>query len=408
MRSRWLVTLFVLALPACAGIGNRPGIEALAGQDLLLGSSNGVVSLNAGSGAVTFHGEGVPALGTWSSVFTTSVSAGSSLLEARDAISGEVVSSVEVPGELSVRIASADGSLVALMPPLPHGTSPWIPEPRARTHITVVDPSGVSEPRQYDLRGNFEPEAFSRGGKELYLISFVPPTAPEAYRVANLNLDTGELSAVSTGVKGVVETMAGTRLEQIADPYGSMLHTLYTTAPASYADHAHEAGRTVSFVHMLSLDQGWAHCLALPKPMWGGDASDQAMALSRYGDRLYVVDTAKGLVSEVDTDGPEIVRTVEIDFGITGSAATQASVAPDGTLYVSTGRQIVAIDTATLDRTRAWTMDDAVQGLGSDDGHVYVATPGEVRVLNRSGDRELGSLPAPQLPDIAYVGLAEG
>lgn len=408
MRLRRLLPLLVLALPACAGIGRPQGIEALAGQDLLLGSSNGVVSLNAGSGAVTFQGEGVPALGTWSSVFSTSVSAGSSLLEGRDTTSGKVLSSIEVPGELSVRIASADGSLVALMPPLPHGTSPWIPEPRARTQLTVAEPTGAREPASYELEGNFEPEAFSSDGRFLYMISFVPPTAPEAYRVARLNIDTGKVSDVSTGVKDVIETMAGTRLEQIADPFGSMLHTLYTTAPASYAEHAHEAGTTVSFVHMLSLVRGWAHCIALPKPMWGGDADDQAMALSPYEDRLYVVDTAQGLVTEVNTADPGLLRTGEIDFGATGSAPTQASVSSDGTLFVSTGRQIIAIDTGMLKRIRTWTMDAAVQGLGSDEGHLYVATPGEVRVLDRSGDQELGSLPAPQLPDVAYVGLAEG
>jgi hypothetical protein len=411
MRSRWLPTLLVLALPACAGVGREApsGIEALAGQELLLGSSTGVVSLNAGSGAVTFQGEGVPAMGTWSSVFSTEHHRGHSLLETRDASSGKVVSSVQVPGELSVRIASADGSLVALMSPLPEGASPWVPEPRATTSITVADPTGATEPRAFELEGNFEPEAFSSDGADLYMISFVPPTAPEAYRVARLTLATGRLRDVATGLKPpVVETMAGTRLEQVADPYGAMLHTLYSTEPAPYADHPHHADATVSFVHMLSLVAGWAHCVALPKQMWGGDPDDQAMAHAPHEDRLYVVDTALGLVTEVDTAHPGVLRTVEIDFGARGSAPTQASVSPDGTLYVSTGRQIVAIDTATLERSRMWTMEADVQGLGSDEGHVYVATPGEVRIIDHAGGGELGSITVPQLPDVAYVGLAEG
>lgn len=409
MRVRWLVPLLVLALPACAGVDRSSGIQALAGQELLLGSSHGVVSLDAGSGAVMFHGEGVPALGTWSSVFSTRIFEGVTLLETRDPSSGKIVSSVQVPGELDVRIAAADGSLVALMPPLPEGTSPWVPEPRARTQLTVADPAGVTQPRTFELHGNFEPEAFSSVGDELYLISFVPPTDPEAYRVARLNLDTGRILDVSTGLKPpVVETMAGTRLEQVADPYGAMLHTLYTTAPAPYADHPHLTGRPVSFIHMLSLVAGWAHCVALPKEMWGGDADDQAMAHSRYDDRLYVVDSKLGLLAEVDTADPGLLRTAEIDFGATGSTPTQASVSPDGTLYVSTGRQIVAIDTATLEKVDEWSVDASVQGLGSDESHVYVATPGEVRVLDRSGGREIGSLPTPQLPTLEYVGLTVG
>ena len=409
MRSRWLVLMLMLSLPACAGVAKPSGIQAMAGQNLLLGSSNGVVSLNAGSGAVTFQGEGVPALGTWSSVFSTKAFNRVSLLETRDASSGRVVSSVQVPGELSVRIASADGSLVALMPPLPEGASPWIPEPRATTHLTVADPTGATEPSSFELVGNFEPEAFSSDGANLYMISFVPPTAPEAYRVARLTLATGRVRDVATGLKPpVVETMAGTRLEQVADPYGAMLHTLYSTAPAPYADHPHQAEGTVSFVHMLSLVGGWAHCVALPKQMWGGDPDDQAMALSPYEDRLYVVDTAQGLVAEVDAADPGVLRTADVHFGARGSVPAQASLSPDGTLFVSTGRRIVAIDTATMEQVDAWSFDASVQGLGSDELHVYVATPGEVRVLDRPAGRELGSLPTPQLPDVAYIGLAEG
>jgi hypothetical protein len=309
---------------------------------------------------------------------------------------------------MNVRVASPNGGLVALMPPLEPGASPWIPEPRARTTIVVADPSGELEPRTYQLRGNFEPEAFSTDGRGLYLISYVPATAPEAYRVARLNLPGGKVVDVSTGIKGVVETMSGTRLEQVAEPNGSMLHTLYTTAPASYVEHAHaQAGTTVSFVHMLSLDSNWAHCLALPKPMWGGDSADQAMALSADGKMLYVMDSTQGLVTEVDTSGPKIIRTNEVDLGAVGQAPTQAAVSPDGTLFVSMGTRIVGIDTATLQRTGEWNMDDVVLGLGSDGRRIIVAMPGRVEVLDRSANGVVGAIDAPSLSDVAYVGLTE-
>jgi hypothetical protein len=389
-------------------MGNDRGIRALAGQDLLLGSSAGVVSLDAATGAVRFQGLGVPALGSWSSVYSTSVASGSTMLEAHDSLSGELVSRLKVPGEMSVRVASPNDGLVALMPPLEPGASPWIPEPRARTAIVVADPSGDLEPRTYELRGNFEPEAFSSDGRGLYLISYVPPTAPEAYRVARLNLPGGKVVDVSTGIKGVVETMSGTRLEQVAEPGGSMLHTLYTTAPASYVEHAHaQAGTTVSFVHMLSLDGNWAHCLALPKQMWGGESADQAMALSADGKLLYVMDSAQGLVSEVDTSVPEILRTTEVDLGAGGGAPTQAAVSPDGILFVSMGARIFGIDTATLQRTGEWTMDDVVLGLGSDGRRIIVAMPGQVEVLDRSAESSLGTIPSPSLKEIAFVGLNE-
>jgi hypothetical protein len=403
-RSRWLLPMLVLTLPACAGLGDGPGIRALAGQQLLVGSSDGVLSLDAGTGSVRFQGTGVPALGSWSTVFTTDVSGGASILEARDATTGHLTSSVSVPGELSVRIASPDGGLVALMPPLPDGASPWIPEPRATSRLVVADPSGNRAPAEFELDGNFEPEAFSSDGRHLYMVSFIPPTAPEAYRVARLNIGTGRVQDVNTGVKGVVETMSGTRLEQVAEPDGSMLHTLYTTEPAAYAEHAHQSGQTVSFVHMLSLDAGWAHCLALPKPMWGGDAASQAMALSGDGSRLYVVDTARGVVAEVDTGAPELLRTAHVDFGPTGDAPTQATLSPDGNLFVSTGSRIVTIDTATLQRTGGWTAEQPILGLGSDADHVYIAMSGEIEVLDRSTDRPLGTISSPAVRDVAFIG----
>lgn len=404
MRSRWVLPLLVLTLPACAGLGDGPGIRSLAGQELLVGSSDGVVSLDAGTGSVRFQGVGVPALGSWSTVLATNVSGGTSILEARDALTGTVTSSVSIPGELGVRVASPDGGLVALMPPLPDGASPWIPQPRATSHLVVADPTGHRAPAAFELDGNFEPEAFSSDGRHLYLISFIPPTAPEAYRVARLNVASGRVQDVSTGVKGVVETMSGTRLEQVAEPDGSMLHTLYTTEPAAYAEHAHQSGQTVSFVHMLSLDEGWAHCLALPKPLWGGDAADQAMALSADGSRLYVVDTAQGLLAEVDTGGPELLPTAEVDFGNSGDASTQATVSPDGTLFVSAGSRIVTIDTATLRRTGGWSTEGSVLGLGSDADHLYVAMPGEIEVLDRSTGRPLGIISSPAVRDVAFIG----
>lgn len=403
-----LAPLFVLAVPACAGLNGDSGIRALSGQDLLLGSSTEVVSLDAGTGAIRFQGAGVPALGSWSSVFSTSSSDAGSVLEARNAITGETLSSVEVPDGLDVRVASPDGGLVALMPPLPEGASPWIPEPRATTHIVIADPRTPGEVREFDLDGNFEPEAFSTDGRGLYMISYVPPTAPEAYRVARLEVLSGKVHEVSTGVKGVIETMSGTRLEQVAAPDGTMLHTLYTTAPAAYASHAHQhADAIVSFVHMLSLDDGWAHCLALPKAMWGGDAADQAMAVSQDGELLYVVDIAQGLIAEIDTNGPEILRTGQVDFGSASGAPTQATVTADGRLFVSTGARIVTIDTATLERTSELAMTAPVLALGADGSNVYVAMQGQIEVLGAGADESLGTVSTPSLTEISYVGLAE-
>src|SRR5919106_5721585 len=247
--------------------------------------------MNPGTGAVRSQGPGVPGLGNWSTVFATAPVGDATTLQARDSATGNVVSSVHLSGSLGVRVASPDGSRVALMAPLPAGRSPWIPTPRTSTDLVVADPTGATEPRTYRLDGNFEPEAFSADGTGLFLISYVPPGDPTGYRVARLALASGKVAPVGTGPKGVVETMSGTRLEQVVSPDGTMLYTLYTTQPAEYAELRHQAGRPVAFVHTLSLDEGWAHCVGLPRQLWGGDPADQAMAVSPDGARLYVVDT---------------------------------------------------------------------------------------------------------------------
>jgi hypothetical protein len=182
-----------------------------------------------------------------------------------------------------------------------------------------------------------------------------------------------------------------------------MLYTLYSTAPAAYT-HAHNVGAT--FVHMLSLDAHWAHCLALPKAMWGGDAADQAMAVSKDGALLYAVDTEQGLIAEIDTTGLEILRTARVDFGSESDSPTQAAVTMDRRLMVSVGSRIVAIDVTTLERTGELATRAPVLALGSDGSHVYVAMPGEIEVLEAGSDGSLGTISSPELTDISYVGLA--
>jgi hypothetical protein len=317
------------------------------------------------------------------------------------------VSRVTVPGRLSVRVASGDGSLVALMAPLPDGRSPWIPEPRASTTIVVADPAGDDEPSRYRLEGNFEPEAFSTDGESLYLIRFVPPTDPVAYRVARLDLGKGKVLPVGTRTKSaVVETMSGTRLEQLPSSDG-MLYTLYTTQPAAYAEgHAH-VGSPVAFVHTLSMNEGWAHCVVLPKKLWGADPADQAMAVSPYGDRLYVVDTARDLVAVMDTEKVRVVRSQVVDFEPSHGAETHAVMAADGTLVVASGSRVWSLDGDDLTVLETWTMDASVSALGSGPGGIYVAMPATIAVIDPSTGKPAASIPSPAGQATAFVGMLD-
>jgi hypothetical protein len=413
MRTKVMVLVIAVVLAAACtsqerGPADQGAANGLPGGVLLLGSDVGVRSLDPATGRVLFEGTGVPALGSLSPVFSSTVSGGRTTIEGRDAATGVVESRLSLLGDLSIRVASHDGARVALMAPLPRGRSPWIPQPRAWTTIVVADPTGANEPVRYRLAGNLEPEAFSWDGRSLYLIRFVPPTDPVAYRVAQLDLDRGKVFPVSTGQKGVVETMSGTRLEQIASPDGTMLYTLYTTQPAVYATGHAKRGAPVAFVHTLALDEGWAHCIPLPKEFWGGDPADEAMALSPDGDRLYVVDTARDLVAVMDVGALRFGPAATVDFASAAEAEAQAVAAADGTVFASAGSQVTALDPDTLEAIRTWSVDEPVSALGSGPEGLYLAVAKGVRIVDPSTGRPAGAIPTPAGEDVSFVGFSSG
>ena len=98
------------------------------------------------------------------------------------------------------------------------------------------------------------------------MIQHLPAEAPTVYRVTVLNLRTGRVVPVFGPFKGPAERMPGIRL-QVLSPNADQLYTLYSSARPGYAPHQAPVpnGATVSFVHVLSLQEGWAHCVGLPE-----------------------------------------------------------------------------------------------------------------------------------------------
>ncbi|MGH2663783.1 MAG: YncE family protein [Actinomycetota bacterium] len=411
MSIRGLIAVLAVALAACTGQG---GSSSIPPQDrLLVGTTSGVLSLDPTTGSVLSESPGVPGLGNWSAVYTATLSEGATVLKGREAATGDVTSSLSLPGDLGIRVVAFDGSMVALMPPLSQGASPWIPEPRTRTTIVVADPSGTGDPDTYDLGGNFEPEAFSPDGESLYMLTYLPAAAPEAYRVVRLDLFDGTVQPVFTNSKSIVETMSGTRLEQVTTSDGSMVHTLYTTQPpaeltdvrASHAAHSGHSTQPVAFVHVLDAENGWAHCVALPRAFWGGDATAEAMAPSPNGRHLYVVDADRDLVAVMDTRKMQVVQEATVDFG-TGDGDVRATVSSDGaSLYVARGPQITRLDTATLQPVDRWTTEGPVSGLGVGPNGLYVAQPEQVELIDPATGSEIDSIPSPGIEgQLEYLG----
>jgi len=413
MRGRSWLPIIALGLltAACAGSSFSRDRDVLPpGEVLLLGSGSGVVALDPATGAALSDAQGVPTA-DWSTVFSARPSGDATLVEGRDVTSGQVVSSAEVPSNQEVRVVSADGAQVALMGA--DDGEQWVPVPRTSTRIVVLDTT-TGDSEAFDLEGNFEPEAFGSTGRLLYLVRYVPPEAPAAYRVSALDLRRGNVLPVGTSVKGlVVETMSGTRLEQVADPQGSMLFTLYTTASSADAGgHAAHGGGAdpVGFVHTLSLSGAWAHCVGLPEEFWGAGAAEQAMAIGEL-DTLFIVNAASGTLAVMDTKKLKVVDTVDLDLGEYAGGQVAAAMSPDGeTLYVANGSTISAIGAETLAVEDRWLANEPTSAVGfSSDGSSLLAggTSG-LTVLDPATGEHVGSLPSPAIDDLTYVGTATG
>jgi len=415
MLRKLVVALSVAALGTAActhETGDGKPSQPVPRETLLLGTEAGPLVVEVPSGSLLFERPGAVASlgGSW--LLSATPSAGSTMLQTFDGADTEPASAVRLAGTLDVRVVAESGGAVALMDPLPEGWDPEVPLPRSRTHIVVADPTGVMEPRTYDLRGNFEPEAFSTDDRRLFLIQHLPAEAPTVYRVTVLNLRTGRVVPVFGPFKGPAERMPGIRLQQVLSPNADQLYTLYSSARPGYAPHHAPVpnGATVSFVHVLSLQDGWAHCVGLPEELWDRPASEQAMATSPNGRLLYIADPTLGLVTVMDTASLEI-RTYTIDLSVSGVRRTSAVVSGDGSaLFVATaGEQpgITRIDTDTFDVVRRWVTDD-VSGLGlsADGERLYVASDDRVEVMDATTGSDLAGVAVASPAPIERVSVA--
>lgn len=415
MLRKLVVALSVAALGAAActhDIQDGSASQPVPSETLLLGTEAGPLVVQVPSGSVLFDRPGTVASlgGSW--LLSATPSAGSTLLSIVDGADAEAASTVRLDGTLDVRVVAESGGAVALMDPLPDGWDPEVPLPRSRTPIVVADPTGATETRTYDLRGNFEPEAFSTDDRQLFMIQHLPAEAPTVYRVTVLNLRTGRVVPVFGPFKGPAERMPGIRLQQVLSPNADQLYTLYSSARPGYAPHHAPVpnGATVSFVHVLSLQDGWAHCVGLPEELWDRPASEQAMATSPNGRLLYIADPTLGLVTVMDTASLEI-RTYPIDLSVSGVRRTSAVVSGDGSaLFVATAGEhggVTRIDTDTFEVVRTWATDD-VSGLGlsADGERLYVAFDDRVEVMDARTGSELAGVAVASPAPIERVSVA--
>jgi hypothetical protein len=394
-----------LATAGCDGSANGLPKRVVPDDALVLDAEGGVVVLSAATGrAVVPPGLGVLSGDGTLLARSETVSGGTRLTNLR-LPGGQPVTSAVLPDPLMARAVSRDGTLVALADPTPAGGSPYRPAGRERTTIVVAGAAG--QRNRLDLPGNLEPEAFDTTGSYLYVLDYLPPTAPDRYRVRTVQIATGAVETLLTRDKrpvpgGAEEEMRGEGRQAVFDGIRNLLFTLYTHQP----DHLHTrdliagvrpvAPHVHAFVHTLSLDARWAYCVDLPAPFGANPAAGHAIAMRPAGSRLAVVDAGSGAVALIDPGDLQVAETAALRPPRGPVETASALFTRDGALLIAAGREVLTWQpgTAADDVTR-WPVPAAIQGAALVGDRLYVGQPGTALELDPGTGQVRRRVPIP-------------
>jgi hypothetical protein len=306
------------------------------------------------------------------------------------------VGRTSAPKGMELEVASTSERYLAFSEPHESGASSWIPAPRARTRITVVPTDGASSARTYDLKGNFDIEAFSTDDRQLFLIEYMPAQNPWHYGLRRLGLENGNVREIARAKQNAPGEMSGTGRLSLFSPAGHELYTLYTRQGPNYTHTAPEdahSGEVYAFVHLLNLKGAWTHCIDLPAPFGTGPVSSHAMAISQDGSRLYVADPSSGGLAVIDPLTQRVLRSATVDLRALREGV-MASVAGDGTLYLAGGRRILAFDGESMQLIREIRLERSISGIATspDASKIYVAVKRKIEVLDSGTGRRLETI----------------
>lgn len=379
-----IVAAFAIALLAAgSGSGAPPAPEAepVPEDVLFLRTSEGVALVrDFPEGAAINVPDAVQAI-DWSALVKAVPTEVDTHVEAIDPRSGDLLWTTDVPGTLEVKVASGNAAMVALG--RPEETASYA-SGRSSTALVILE-RGVPQPRTIVLEGNYAPEAFSTDGGSLFVVEYLPSENPTSYRVRRLDLATEEVVGVYTVDQELQESMQGTARVQAASPDGRRLYTLYTLEGAR--------GVRRAFVHVLSLDELWAHCIDLPASFGSLDERAMAITVSPDGTRLYVADASTGMVAEADTETLVVTRTAGVAFWSQGGIA-HGAVGPHGRLYLAKGTGVVDVDMGTLTAGASWELEGRISGLqvSDDGGRLFVGLRDEIVVLDTETGAQLDTV----------------
>jgi DNA-binding beta-propeller fold protein YncE len=398
------VTACALIASACAP---RPIAAPPVNDFVVVSNTGGLAGFDFAAGHMAYQAHAAVASADWARLYSSA----DKQLSTIDGVNGARLNAVPIPGDLEPVAASSDGSRVALSEP-GDTASTWPPQGREHSRIVIADTTGATEPRVFDLRGNYQPDAFSSDGQRLFVLEFQPSAAPDHYRVRQLDLRTGEVTGMLSRSKVAVpeENMRGTRHSQVLSPDRHTLYTLYTNQP----EHLHSrdlaagltesSGQTYAFVHVLNLLEGWAYCLDLPQPFGVGPAAAHALALSPDGRSLSIVDRASGTVAVADAE-QLVLRNVANIGGSAATSQTSAAAAPDGRLFLTDASEVLTIAPRSLKVTNRFRIAGNATGLAlsADGQRLFVSTDNRLIALDATTGSKLGELPAAGATGIRFT-----
>lgn len=275
---------------------------------------------------------------------------------------------------------SANGKWMVLVAP-PHATGTVLVN-----RFAVVDLAKGTLDRVVTADGDVGFDAVSDDGRNLYLVEHLVPAPHYAVRVASFNG-----AGLQDGVLGQIKT---------AEP--EVMNGLYHASVAVGSDWFlslySNPGRG-PFIHALNTTQLYAQCIlnmpdvpAALRPAW-------SMLLDAKRDRLYAVNGAGGVVSEVDTSAL-VVRRSNIELAPSAASLAAAPVHPaalsaDGTrIYAAAEHGVIVIYTGDLSVRARYLTDRLVDSVAvSDDGQrLYVVSGGTITKVEAATGRPLATL----------------
>jgi hypothetical protein len=263
------------------------------------------------------------------------------------------------------------------------------------TRLVVARSDGTA--RTYDLTGNFEPEAFSLDTSSLFVIQYFPPMSPDRYQVRRLDLDTGAVEVDFDVDDKIQPEMGGVARTHVRAPDGTRLYTLYTV----------DEPEPKAFIHVVSLEDEWAHCIDLPVEVASGSEASLALTITPDGREVVVADRANGDVTVVDTEALGVARTGNVG---PSTEPVPAVAATDGeALYLGTTAEVVNVDLDSLTASGRWDPDLEVgelRGLAlADDGEeLYIGKGMTVIARDAASGAARRAMQSPLITFIAYVG----